>query len=396
MRLYEYEAKKLLQTCGVPVSQGRLLDSPGPLPRDLPEGEWVIKSQVLAGGRMKAGGIRFATGRAEVEAETGRLWRHPIHGMLPRAILLEERQPVAREYYCGVTYDPYLQRPLLVVSASGGIHVEQGDGPVGRVSLPVLEPVGDFLARRALVQVGVASAELSPLTRILVSLIRAFFQYDLLLAEINPLAKLEDGSFIALDAHVEVDEDALPRQQAALRGLSIESDGRALKPPTPFEAEAAAIDASDHRGVAGRVVEFDGTLGLLIGGGGASLAAFDAVRRHGGKPANYCEIGGNPSVAKVASLTRLLLSRPGVERVAVIMNVVNNTRADLVARGVVKGILQAGRNPAGALAVFRIPGAGEEEAVRLLRFYGVEPCTRAVTIDQAAARAVAAWRGAGA
>jgi succinyl-CoA synthetase beta subunit/citryl-CoA synthetase large subunit len=136
------------------------------------------------------------------------------------------------------------------------------------------------------------------------------------------------------------------------------------------------------------VVEFPGRLGLMIGGGGASLTAFDAVRRHGGQPANYCEIGGNPSVRKVCELTKLILSKPEVERIAVIMNVVNNTRVDLVARGVIKGCLESRRDPAKTIAVFRIPGAWEEEGFRLLRHYGVEPLGREVSIDEAARRAV--------
>lgn len=140
--------------------------------------------------------------------------------------------------------------------------------------------------------------------------------------------------------------------------------------------------------MAGRVVEFDGVLGLLIGGGGASLTVFDAILDGGGKPANYCEIGGNPSVRKVQELTRLILRKPGVNRIAVIMNVVNNTRVDLVARGVIKGVVEAGRDPRDTIAVFRIPGAWEEEGYKILERYGVEYCDRATSIDEAARRAV--------
>ncbi|UCH20609.1 MAG: hypothetical protein JSU83_19045 [Deltaproteobacteria bacterium] len=157
---------------------------------------------------------------------------------------------------------------------------------------------------------------------------------------------------------------------------------------TAFERKASEIDQLDHRGVAGRVIEFDGTLGLIIGGGGASLTAFDAVRSHGGEPANYCEIGGNPSVRKVKELTRLILSKPNVTKIAVIMNVVSNTRVDLVARGIIKGILEAGKVPSETVAVFRIPGAWEEEGFKILSKYGVPYCDRAVSIDEAARIAV--------
>jgi len=118
------------------------------------------------------------------------------------------------------------------------------------------------------------------------------------------------------------------------------------------------------------------------------LTAFDAIQRHGGHPANYCEIGGNPSVRKTKELTKHILSKPGVDKIAVIMNVVSNTRVDLMARGVIKGILESGKNPAETIAVFRIPGAWEEEGFLILSKYGVEYCDRTVSIDEAARRGV--------
>lgn len=164
------------------------------------------------------------------------------------------------------------------------------------------------------------------------------------------------------------------------------------KEQSDFEKKAQEIDNLDHRGVAGRMIEFDGDLGLIIGGGGASLTTFDAVRKNGGRPANYCEVGGNPSVLKVKELTKHLFSKVGVEKIAVIMNVVSNTRVDLVARGVIKGILETGKDPSKTIAVFRVPGAWEEEGFKILNRYGVEYCGRSVSIDEAARRAVAKMR----
>ncbi len=154
------------------------------------------------------------------------------------------------------------------------------------------------------------------------------------------------------------------------------------------------MNEADHRGVAGNVVEFDGNLGLVIGAGGGSLTLFDAVRVHGGKPANYCEIGGNPSVKKVCELTKLILAKPGVEKIAVMMNVVSNTRVDIVARGVIKGCIESGRTPAEAIAVFRIPGSWEGEGFKILSKYGVEYCDRSVSMYEAAGRAVSSMGGA--
>ena len=137
------------------------------------------------------------------------------------------------------------------------------------------------------------------------------------------------------------------------------------------------------------VVEFDGNLGLVIGAGGGSLTLFDAVRKHGGRPANYCEIGGNPSVSKVCNLTRLILSKPGVDKIAVMMNVVSNTRVDIVARGVIKGCVESGVEPKDVIAIFRIPGSWEDEGFKILEKYQIEYCDRSVSMFEAAGRAVA-------
>ena len=139
--------------------------------------------------------------------------------------------------------------------------------------------------------------------------------------------------------------------------------------------------------------EFDGDLGLVIGAGGGSLTLFDAIRQHGGRPANYCEIGGNPSVKKTCELTKLILAKPGVKKIAVMMNVVSNTRVDIVARGVIKGCVESGRTPGDTIAIFRIPGAWEDDGFAILRRYGVEYCDRTVSMYDAAGRAVAKMKG---
>jgi succinyl-CoA synthetase beta subunit/citryl-CoA synthetase large subunit len=186
-----------------------------------------------------------------------------------------------------------------------------------------------------------------------------------------------------------MEEEARDRQTAVLEELGIgREETRQARPPTEFEIRGAQIDAQDHRGVAGRVVEFEGNLGLVIGAGGGSLTIFDAIRKYGGQPANYCEIGGNPSVHKAAELTKLILSKPGVDKIAVIMNVVSNTRVDIVARGVVKGVVESGFDPAEKIAIFRIPGSWEAEGFKILARYGVEYCDRTVSMSEAARRAV--------
>ncbi|HXV37822.1 MAG TPA: hypothetical protein VEC18_11765, partial [Myxococcota bacterium] len=246
------------------------------------------------------------------------------------------------------------------------------------------------LAKEAVAATGVRGDDLNRLTPIVASLVEIFLRYDLTLAEINPLARLEDGRFVVLDGHVDMEAEARDQHRTLLEELGIQpEETRQARPPTDFEIRGAEVDASDHRGVAGNVVEFDGNLGLIIGAGGGSLTLFDAVRKHGGDPANYCEIGGNPSVNKTCELTKLVLSKPGVEKIAVMMNVVSNTRVDIVARGVVKGCIESGRDPAETIAVFRIPGAWEEEGFKILSRYNVDYCDRSVSMYDAAGRAVA-------
>jgi succinyl-CoA synthetase beta subunit/citryl-CoA synthetase large subunit len=395
VRFYEFEAKAFLARQGIAIPTGRLARTPDEAAGAASSVGFpaVLKSQVLSGGRMKAGAIRFADSAAEAREAAGAILGLEVRGRRPVGVLVEPRAAVAQEYYLGVTYDTLAKLPVAILSDRGGIDIEEvaekEPEHISRRTFSSLLPLTEFPFKECVAVLGVSGGELTTLAGVLFRLARAFLEHDLTLAEINPLARLEDGSYVALDCHIEMEDEAVGRQKALLEALGADPGGRAAREPTPLELRAAEVDASDHRGVAGRLVEFGGSLGLIIGGGGASLTAFDAVRRHGGQPADYCEIGGNPSVRKVAGLTKLILSKPGVERIAVIMNVVNNTRVDLVARGVIKGCVESGRDPAKTIGAFRVPGAWEEEGFRLLRHYGVEYFDRSVSIDEAARRAIA-------
>jgi succinyl-CoA synthetase beta subunit/citryl-CoA synthetase large subunit len=396
MRFYEHEAKALFARRGLPLGRSglaRTADDARRIAREI-GGPVVLKSQVLSGGRMKAGAIRFADDPEQARAHFDAILRIPVKGQLPAAVLLEEKSPVAQEYYAGVTWDGRRKLPVLIFSDMGGIDIEEvaekHPEHVAQSVLSTLLPLTERVAKEAIAATGVGGGDLGRLVPIVFELVRLFLDYDLTLAEINPLAKLADGRFVVLDGHVDMEAEARERHAVLLEELGIRpEETRQARPPTPFEIRGAAVDASDHRGVAGNVVEFDGNLGLIIGAGGGSLTLFDAVRKHGGKPANYCEIGGNPSVRKACELTKLVLSKPGVEKIAVMMNVVSNTRVDIVARGVIKGCVESGRDPKDTIAIFRIPGSWEQEGFKILRRYGVEYCDRSVSMYEAAGRAVA-------
>jgi succinyl-CoA synthetase beta subunit/citryl-CoA synthetase large subunit len=314
-------------------------------------------------------------------------------------VLIDSKAAVKQEYYAGVVWDGIRKQPVMLFSDMGGIDIEQvaHEHPdhVGRGHFSNILPLSDWQAKQVIASIGVTGSRLNKLTPILTRLAQLFVDNDMTLAEINPLGELEDGSFVALDAHMEMENEARPRQKPLLEELGVGPDEtRQAREPTPFELAGEAVDAMDHRGVAGNVTEFDGNLGLVIGAGGGSLTLFDAVRAHGGDPANYCEIGGNPSVAKACGLAKLVLSKPGVDKIAVMMSIVSNTRVDIVARGVIKACLELGFDPAEKIAIFRIPGAWEEEGFKILEHYGVEYADRSVSLDEAARRAVERIQGA--
>ena len=402
MRFYEFESKQLFGKHGIPLPKGsHVAHSPAEAEAlaDRVGGPVVLKSQVLTGGRMKAGGVLFADAPAQAAAAAKTILALTINGHTPRGVLVEGRAPIAQEYYLGVTWDGFARKPVMICSDMGGIDIEEvaerHPQHIAKRHVSTLLPFSDYMAKELIAQLGISGNDLNQLSRIAAALARVFVAYGLTLAEINPLAKLADGRFVCLDGHVDMEDDARDAQKAILAELGIApEEKRQARPPTDFEIRGAAVDAADHRGVAGNVVEFDGDLGLVIGAGGGSLTLFDAIRKHGGRPANYCEIGGNPSVGKTCELTKLILSKPGVKKIAVMMNVVSNTRVDIVARGVIKGVIESGAKPADKIAIFRIPGSWETEGFKILSHHGVEYCDRSVSMYEAAGRAVAKMRGA--
>jgi succinyl-CoA synthetase beta subunit/citryl-CoA synthetase large subunit len=312
-------------------------------------------------------------------------------------VLVEEKAPVVKEYFAAVTWDGRKKAPVIIFSDMGGIDIEEvaekHPEHVSRTPVSNLLPFQPYRAKEAVSATGVTGDDLGKLAAIVQMLVELFQRYDLTLAEINPIGKTSDGRILVLDGHVDLEGDARDKHAKVIAELGIgKEETREARPPTAFEIKGAQVDAGDHRGVAGNVREFDGDLGLIIGAGGGSLTLFDAIRKHGGRPANYCEIGGNPSMTKTKELTKLILSKPGVKKIAVMMNVVSNTRVDIVARGVIKGCVEAGRTPSDTIAIFRIPGAWEDDGFKILKKYGIEYCDRTVSMYEAAGRAVAKMR----
>ena len=389
MRLLEHESKRILEKYRISLPVGRLVGQGEPLTID---GPVMLKAQIPIGGRGKAGGILEAAQAEEARQKVSHLLKSNIRGYIPKAVYMEEKKAVKQEFFMGITYDTVAKAPVAIFSAEGGVDIEElaqrTPARVRKENFTVQSRLPLHRAREIVAEAGVSGKLLLGLSAVLAAIAEVFLDYDATVVEINPLGLMDDGRLVALDCHLEVDDDAVSRHAdiAAMEKDTGRVEGE--RRMSDFERLASNIDSLDHRGVAGRVIEFDGNLGLIIGGGGASLTAFDAIRAHGGRPANYCEVGGNPSVLKVKELTRLILSKPGVDKIAVIMNVVSNTRVDMMARGIVKGILESGKNPAQTVAVFRVPGAWEDEGKKILSKYGVPIQDRTVSIDEAARIAV--------
>jgi succinyl-CoA synthetase beta subunit len=397
MRLFEYEAREVVKRAGIPVTDYGFTKDAAEA-RQIAErigGPTVIKSQVLTGGRMKAGGVKFADTPEEAEQHAADILQLEINGHMPRGVLVDPKASVKQEYFAGVVWDGIRKQPVIIFSPVGGIDIEQvaeeQPDKVGRRHFSNLLPFADFEAKEVIASTGVTGKQLQRLVPIVSKLAKLFVEHDMTLAEINPLAEMEDGTFVALDAHMDMENEARGRHKPLLADLGVaDEETREAREPTEFEIAGEAVDAMDHRGVAGNVTEFDGDLGLVIGAGGGSLTLFDAVRKYGGKPANYCEIGGNPSVKKAKGLAKLVLQKEGVDKIAVMMSIVSNTRVDIVARGVIAACLELGHDPAEKISIFRIPGAWEDEGFKILEKYGVRYADRSTSMHEAARMAVEA------
>src|ERR687897_722857 len=279
MRFFEFESRQIVERAGIPVTRYGFAPPAADARRAAEEigGPVVIKSQVLTGGRMKAGGVKFADTPEEAERHAAEILELEINGHMPRGVLVDPKAEVAHEYYAGVVWDGTRKQPMMLFSDMGGIDIEEvaerHPDHVGRGRFSNLLPFSDFHAKQVIAQVGMTGSELNRATPVLARLARLFCDYDMTLAEVNPLARLEDGSFVALDAHMEMENEARPRHGDLLEEVGIgEEETREAHEPSEFEHNVKAIDSADHRGVIqGKDAGFHGDFGLVIGAGGGSL-----------------------------------------------------------------------------------------------------------------------------
>jgi succinyl-CoA synthetase beta subunit len=385
VKIQEADAKKLLLAQGLPVpafevarspaearaAASRLLHGHGSV------GQVVIKAQVLVGGRGKAGGVKLAGSDDEAEHVADAILGMTIKGIPVRKVLVAPAADIVKEYYLAAVLDRAARRILLMGSAEGGVEIEQvaqsNPEAIVRIHADPLLGLRDWQAREMAFRLGLG-AHLKAAVGVAKGLVKTMLAYDADLVEINPLAVVREGPggaeerLVCLDAKITLDDSALFRHP----------DHEALRDPddeAPADVEARRHDIS--------FIHLDGTIGCMVNGAGLAMTTMDLVKRAGGEPANFLDIGGGAKADRVAAAMKLILDEPKVE--AILVNIFGGiTRGDEVAHGLIEARSRQSRD---VPMVVRIVGTNAEEAAKILEEARFET---AASLDEAAAKAVAA------
>ncbi len=385
MNIHEYQAKELLRAYGIPVPPGEVAYSDRAAARVAEEiggNRWVVKAQIHAGGRGKAGGVRIASSREELREIVDRMIGSRLiteqtgpEGQLVQRVLVERACRVDREWYLGMTIDRASQRIAVIASADGGVDIEEvaREHPE-RIHTEIVDPATgllDFQCRKLAMAIGLQH-RMAPFVRLLKRLYRLMCDKDALLVEINPLVETEDGDLLALDAKLSFDDNALFRQGeiAELRDFDEED---------PKEVEAHGHGLS--------YIALDGQVGCIVNGAGLAMATMDAIVLHGARPANFLDVGGGASPEKVANAFRIVRADPNV-RVILVNVFAGINRCDWIAEGVVRAARSQGVD---VPIVVRLAGTNVEEGRRILAESGLDLIV-AEDLDDGARKAVAALR----
>jgi len=354
LKLQEYQAKDILRAYGAPVPEGRVCRTPDEV-REAAEamgGRVVIKAQVLVGGRGKAGGVKVSKSADHAYELGGQILGMDIKGLTVREVLVEPALDIAEEVYVGIVTDRAARRNAIMVSAAGGVDIEQvAEETPEKIAKVWVDPeVGlrDFQVRQAGFGAGLSPAAMKGLPGLLHTLYRAYLERDANLAEINPMVVTADGRVIAADAKMVIDDNAVFRQKDLEAPEETELDD-------PFEVEAA------RQGI--NYVRLGGDIGTIGNGAGLAMANLDEVKRVGGDPANFLDIGGGAKAEAVENSLRLILSDPNVK--GVMINIFGGiTRADEVAQGILQAVNHLDIK---VPMVVRLTGTNEEQGRKILR-----------------------------
>ncbi len=388
-RLLEDDAKELLASAGVTVPKCKRISQPSEA-KDFYQQfrkPVVIKALVPVGGRQKVGAVKMAYSAEEAEAVSKALLGSSVYGFLVDKLLIEHRVHISRELYVSFANDVRSRSQLVLVGAIGGVDVEEirrmsPDSIVRYLIDPILG-LELFQARHLCQQLDFKAELLVQLSTILYELFKLYRRLDAVLLEVNPLAITHEQKFVATSCVLEIDDDALFRQHELSDKVILGLD-RAWRPLTEREKEVMQVDIEDpYRGTI-RYTEFEGgDIGFLCGGGGASLMLQDSIRGVGGKPANYSEWGGNPPEQKLETLTKVVVSKPGVKGLLICLNISNNTRTDIAAKGIVKMLKELEVDPKKMPVVVRLAGLNDELAKSMFEEGGYEYHGEDMTMEEA-------------
>ena len=354
MDLYEYQGKELFRRFGIPVSEGRLATTPEAARAAAEEigGQVVVKAQVLTGGRGKAGGVKLADDPDDAEQKARDILGLDINGHVVRKLWIESASEIAKEYYLSITFDRGEKQPLFMLTTQGGVEIEQvaDETPdaLARLHVDPLEGYQPWQARRLIYAAGIDDPnEQKQLLSIVEQLYRCFVETDAMLAEINPLVVTPDGEVKALDAKFTVDDNALYKHPDVAEMRDVE----AADPLETFARE---------KGVT--YVKLDGDVGILGNGAGLAMSTVDVVAHVGGRPANFCDLGGGGDAEGVVDALEVITRDPQVR--SIFFNIFGGiTRCDEVARGILTAL---DRMDISEPIVVRLDGTNAEEGRRIL------------------------------
>ncbi len=374
MKLHEYQSKQIFAKYGVPIPKGRVAATANEAKHIAEElgGRVVIKSQVLVGGRGKAGGIRLAKNGQTAEEVAAQILSMEIKGLPVRKVLVDEAANIEHEIYLGITNDRAARKPVMMSSAAGGVEIEevarQNPELIIKEHIDPLLGLRDYQARDIAAAIDLPREQWRAFIQICHGLWNAYIDCDATLAEINPLVITSDNRLIALDGKMVLDDNALFRHPdlAEMRDLDVEA---------PSEIEARKYGLS--------FIKLDGNIGCMVNGAGLAMTTMDLLKLYGGEPANFLDIGGGAGADKVAAAMRIILTDPNVK--AVLYNIFGGiTRCDEVARGILTAMEEV--KPKVPMVV-RLVGTNAEEGRRLLAEANM---ITAETLADAAQKAVAA------
>jgi succinyl-CoA synthetase beta subunit len=386
MNLHEYQAKSVLAKYGIPVPRGRAalsvqeaLDAARALGGDA----WVVKAQIHAGGRGKAGGVKLVKSREELDAAARRLLgtRLVTHQTGPGGqpvdrLYIEAPSDIAREIYLACLTDRPLERVVFIASAEGGMDIEEvAARHPEKILKTVVEPsigLQSYQCREIGFALDFDEKQVAQLTRLMLSLYDAYGACDMSLLEINPLVVTKGGDLLVLDAKIQLDDNALYRQKelAALRD-SAQDD--------PKEVRAREHDLS--------YVALEGNIGCMVNGAGLAMATMDLIKLHGGRPANFLDVGGGATAERVAEAFKIILSDANVK--AILVNIFGGiVRCDLIAEGVIKAVKEVGVK---VPVVVRLEGTNVDKGRELLKGSGLKVAA-AESLTEAAKQVVAATK----